>query len=52
MKDFECEICESKENPQSEQWEEMCIYCNEMCLISNLEIIREQIKKHEWRISA
>lgn len=47
MKDFECEICESKENPRSEQWDEMCIYCNEMCLLTNLELIKIQIREHE-----
>ena len=52
MNNFICEICESTENPQSEQWEEMCVYCNENCLIANLEMIRNQIKKHEWRVSA
>lgn len=47
MKNFECEICESKENPQSEQWEEMCVYCNENCLIANLEMLEIQIREHQ-----
>jgi hypothetical protein len=52
MTNFICEHCESTENPQSEMWEELCVYCNETMLIANLENIREQIKKHEWRVSA
>jgi hypothetical protein len=47
VKDFECEICESKENPQSDQWEEMCIYCNENALIANLEMLEIQIREHQ-----
>ena len=47
MNNFICEICESTENPQSAQWEEMCIYCNENCLIANLEEIRNQIYDYE-----
>ncbi len=47
MNNFECEMCESNENPQSEHWAEMCVYCNEMCLLANLEELRNQIKKYE-----
>jgi hypothetical protein len=49
VKNFICEVCEvsASENLRSEQWEEMCIYCNEMCLITNLELIRNQIKNYE-----
>jgi hypothetical protein len=49
MKNFICEVCEvsAGESLRSEQWEEMCIYCNEMCLIANLEMIRQQIKNYE-----
>jgi hypothetical protein len=31
-------------------WEEMCIYCNEMCLEANLDNIRSAIKAHEIKI--
>jgi hypothetical protein len=44
---FICEVCESTENPQSEQWEEMCIYCNENALIANLEMLEIQIREHQ-----
>ena len=47
MNNFVCEMCESKENPQSKMWEEFCIYCNETLLIADLEVIRSQIKYYE-----
>ncbi len=52
MKNFICDVCESSESPQSEQWDEMCMYCNERFLMANLDMIRNQIKKHEWRVIA
>ena len=47
MNDFECEMCESKENPRSNMWDEVCLYCNEMMLVANLDNIRNEIKNYE-----
>jgi hypothetical protein len=47
---FICEMCETDLNPRSPMWEEMCIYCNEMCLEANLDNIRSAIKAHEIKI--
>ena len=47
MTKFICDVCETDFAPQSTMWEEMCVYCNEMCLVANLEVIRNEIREHE-----
>jgi hypothetical protein len=47
MTKFICDMCETDVNPQSTMWDELCVYCNEMCLVANLEVIRNEIRKHE-----
>ena len=47
MTKFICDMCETDENPQSDMWEELCIYCNETCLVASLETIRNDIREHE-----
>jgi hypothetical protein len=50
VNNFICDMC-GLNQPQSMQWEEMCVYCNENCLLANLEMLRNQIKDIEMSVA-